>query len=170
MTEAEYELEMGALGYPERYIALYLEAMQVESEEDLLAAETRAAGRREARPVTKGQLDSLYIGEIILEDEYVAGLQALGYRANDVENFLTAANVRLDEKLAAERERLARGELAPPKERLPNRTLLGKMYLKGLITLDGYVEGLTRLGFSPDNVELLRRMISAKRASEDNEV
>ena len=38
LTGPEYEGEMGALGYPDKYIALYMEAQQVETDEDLLAA------------------------------------------------------------------------------------------------------------------------------------
>ena len=40
------------------------------------------------------------------------------------------------------------------------------MYLKGLISIDAYSEGLTRLGFSPENIELLARLISDKQAEE----
>ncbi|MAH49988.1 hypothetical protein CMI37_29485 [Candidatus Pacearchaeota archaeon] len=169
LTGPEYEGEMGALGYPDKYIALYMEAQQVEADEDLLAAESRAAGKREPRRVTKGQLDQLYINQIILEDEYTGGLAALGYRAGDVANFLVAANLKLEEKLAAERDRIARGEEAARKERIPNRTLLGKMYLKGLLDVAAYEEGLVRLGFSPDNVELLKRLIIDKQEAEEAE-
>jgi len=169
LTGAEYESEMEALGYPDKYIALYLEAQQVEVDEDLLAAESRAARKREPRVVTKGQLDQLYIGEIILEEEYTLGLETLGYRNGDIANFLVAANLKLDEKLAAERDRIARGEEAARKERLPNRTLLGKMFLKGIIDVAAYEEGLIRLGFSPDNVELLKRLIVDKQQAETAE-
>jgi len=40
------------------------------------------------------------------------------------------------------------------------------MYLKGLISIEAYSEGLTRLGFSPENIELLARLISDKQAEE----
>jgi len=169
LTGPEYEGEMGALGYPDKYIALYMEAQQVEADEDLLAAESRAAGKREPRQVTKGQLDQLYINQIILEEEYTGGLTALGYRAGDTANFLVASNLRLDEKLAQERDRIARGEEAARKERIPSRTILGKMYLKGIIDVVAYEEGLVRLGFSPDNVELLKRLIIDKQESEEAE-
>ena len=169
LTGPEYEGEMGALGYPDKYIALYMEAQQVEADEDLLAAESRAAGKREPRQVSKGQLDQLYINEIILEEEYTGGLTALGYRPGDVANFLVAANLKLDEKLAQERDRIARGEEAARKERIPSRTILGKMYLKGIIDVVAYEEGLVRLGFSPDNVELLKRLIIDKQQAEEAE-
>ena len=47
-------------------------------------------------------------------------------------------------------------------ERLPSRSLLGKLYLKGLITIEAYQDGLTLLGFSPENVQLLSKLITAK--------
>ena len=169
LSGPQYESEMEALGYPDKYIALYLEAMALETDEDLLAAESRAAEKREPRVVTKGQLDQLYISEIILEDEYTLGLEALAYRNGDIANFLVAANLKLDEKLAQERDRIARGEEAARKERLPNRTLLGKMFLKGIIDIAAYEAGLVRLGFSPDNVELLKRLIVDKQQAEEAE-
>ena len=166
LSRNDYEEEMRALGYPDKYIDLYMEAMTAEADEDILAPESREAGRREPRRVTKGQLDSLYTAQIILEDEYVAGLRTLGFRDADIANFLVQINLKLDEIVADEQARRERGEAAPPRERLPNRTLLGKMYLKGLISIDAYSQGLARLGFSPENIELLARLISDKQAEE----
>ena len=96
-------------------------------------------------------------------------MTALGYRAGDVANFLVASNLRLDEKLAQERDRIARGEEAARKERIPSRTILGKMFLKQIIDVVAYEEGLVRLGFSPDNVELLKRLIIDKQEAETAE-
>jgi hypothetical protein len=170
LTSDEYEIELQALGYPDKYIALYLEAMEMEVDEDILAAETRAAGKREPRIVSKGQLDQLYIGQIIDEEEYTSGLEALGYRNGDIVNFLVASNLKLDEKLAAERDRVARGEEAPRTERVPSRVILGKMFIKGLINIAAYEEGLTRLGFNAENVALLRQLIIDKQTEAVEEV
>ena len=40
--------------------------------------------------------------------------------------------------------------------------MLGKLFLKGLIEIDAYAEGLTLLGFSGPNIELLSKLITAK--------
>ena len=70
--------------------------------------------------------------------------------------------LKLEEKTLEEEARLARGEEAAIKERLPSRSLLGKLFLKGLIDIDSYANGLTLLGFSPGNIELLSKLITAK--------
>ena len=103
--------------------------------------------------------------QIILEDEYVSGLQALNYRDTDIANFLIEVNLKLDEQLQEEQDRIARGEEAPRRERLPSRVILGKMYLKGLIDIAAYRDGLTKLGFNQDNIDLLVSLISEKAAN-----
>ena len=165
ITSTQYEEELGILGYPQKYIALYLEAIELEEDEEILSKEVSEAGKRESRRVTKGQLDSLYLGQIILEDEYVSGLQALNYRDTDIANFLIEVNLKLDEELQEEQDRIARGEEAPRRERLPSRVILGKMYLKGLIDIAAYRDGLTKLGFNQDNIDLLVSLISEKAAN-----
>ena len=160
----EYEAELAILGYPEKYIALYLEEMAVEGDEEILSKEVSEAGKREPRRVTKGQLDSLYLGQIILEDEYISGLRTLGYRDTDIANFVIEVNLKLDEQLQEEQDRIARGEEAPRRERLPSRVILGKMYLKGLIDINAYKDGLTKLGFNQDNIDLLVSLITEKAA------
>ena len=165
ITSTQYEEELAILGYPEKYIALYLEAIELEEDEEILSKEVSEAGKRESRRVTKGQLDSLYLGQIILEDEYVSGLQALNYRDTDIANFLIEVNLKLDEQLQEEEARIARGEEAPRRERLPSRVILGKMYLKGLIDITAYRDGLTKLGFNQDNIDLLVSLISEKAAN-----
>ena len=57
---------------------------------------------------------------------------------------------------------LERGEEAAIKERPPSRSLLGKLFLKGLIDIAAYKNGLTLLGFNPENIELLSKLITAK--------
>ena len=164
LTSQMYQDELAILGYPEKYIAYYLEAIEKEEDEEILFKEISEAGKRESRRVTKGQLDSLYLGQIILEDEYVSGLQALNYRDTDIANFLIEVNLKLDEQLQEEQDRIARGEEAPRRERLPTRVILGKMYLKELIDIDAYKNGLTKLGFNQDNIDLLVSLITEKAA------
>jgi len=164
ITSTQYEEELAILGYPQKYIALYLEAIELEEDEEILSKEVSEAGKRESRRVTKGQLDSLYLGQIIIEDEYVSGLQALTYRDSDIANFLIEVNLKLDEEIQAEQDRIARGEEAPRRERLPSRVILGKMYLKGLIDITAYRNGLSKLGFNEDNIDLLVSLISEKAA------
>jgi hypothetical protein len=79
---------------------------------------------------------------------------------------LEQQTLKLEERQRDEAERLARGEDAALRERLPSRSLLGKLFLKGLIGIESYEEGLTLLGFSPENIELLSKLIGAK-AEED---
>ena len=97
---------------------------------------------------------------------YTEGLQTLGYREADIANLLEQQTLKLEERQRDEAERLERGETAALRERLPSRSLLGKLYLKGLISIESYAEGLTLLGFSPENIELLSKLIGAK-AEED---
>jgi len=165
ITSSDYQDELAILGYPQKYIALYLEAIELEEDEEILSKEVSEAGKRESRRVTKGQLDSLYLGQIIIEDEYVSGLQALNYRDSDIANFLIEVNLKLDEEIQAEQDRIARGEEAPRRERLPSRVILGKMFLKGLIDITAYRNGLSKLGFNQDNIELLVSLISEKAAN-----
>jgi len=165
ITSTDYQDELAILGYPQKYIALYLEAIELEEDEEILSKEVSEAGKRESRRVTKGQLDSLYLGQIIIEDEYVSGLQALNYRDSDIANFLIEVNLKLDEEIQAEQDRIARGEEAPRRERLPSRVILGKMFLKGLIDITAYRNGLSKLGFNQDNIELLVSLISEKAAN-----
>ena len=165
ITSSDYQDELAILGYPQKYIALYLEAIELEEDEEILSKEVTQAGKRESRRVTKGQLDSLYLGQIIIEDEYVSGLQSLNYRDSDIANFLIEVNLKLDEEIQAEQDRIARGEEAPRRERLPSRVILGKMFLKGLIDITAYRNGLSKLGFNQDNIELLVSLISEKGAN-----
>jgi len=166
ITPGDYAEELRTLGYAERYVQLYVEATTAEAEADILAGEERAAKRREPRSVSKGNLDSLFQAEIIDVDDYTAGLVSLGYRDRDIANLLEQQAVKLEERRLEDRERLARGEDAAVTERLPSRSLLGKLYLKELISIEAYRDGLTMLGFGPDNVELLAKLIGAK-AEED---
>jgi hypothetical protein len=166
ITEGDYAEELRTLGFADRYVALYVEATSAEAESDLLAEESKAAGRREPRAISKGNLDSLYQAEIIDLTGYTQGLQTLGYREADITNLLEQQTLKLEERQRDEAERLARGEDAALRERLPSRSLLGKLFLKGLISIESYAEGLTLLGFSPENIELLSKLIGAK-AEED---
>jgi len=166
ITEGDYAEELRTLGFADRYVALYVEATSAESESDLLAEEAKAAGRREPRAVSKGNLDSLYQAEIIDLAGYTQGLQTLGYREADIANLLEQQTLKLEERQRDEAERLARGEGAALRERLPSRSLMGKLFLKGLISIEAYADGLTLLGFSPENIELLSKLIGAK-AEED---
>ena len=169
ITEGDYAEELRTLGFADRYVALYVEATSAEAESDLLAEESKAAGRREPRAVSKGNLDSLYQAEIIDLAGYTQGLQTLGYREADVANLLEQQTLKLEERQRDEAERLARGEEAALRERLPSRSLLGKLFLKGLISIEHYAEGLTLLGFSPENIELLSKLIGAKAAEDASE-
>ena len=134
-----------------------------------MAEESKAAGRREPRAVSKGNLDSLYQAEIIDLAGYTQGLQTLGYREADVANLLEQQTLKLEERRRDEAERLARGEGAALRERLPSRSLMGKLFLKGLISIEAYADGLTLLGFSPENIELLSKLIGAKAAEDASE-
>ena len=166
ITEGDYAEELRTLGYADRYVALYVEATTAESESDLLAEEAKAARRREPRSVSKSNLDSLYQAQIINVEGYTEGLQTLGYRPADIANLLEQQTLRLDERLRDEAERIARGEEAAVRERLPSRGLLGKLFLKELIDTAAYEEGLTLLGFSPENIELLSKLIGARRVDD----
>jgi hypothetical protein len=166
ITDGDYAEELRTLGFADRYVALYVEATSAEAESDLLAEEEKAARRREPRSVSKSNLDSLYQAEIIDLAGYTEGLQTLGYREADIANLLEQQTLKLEERRRDEIERLERGETAAVRERLPSRSLLGKLYLKGLISIESYAEGLTLLGFSPENIELLSKLIGAK-AEED---
>ena len=162
LTPGDYAEELRTLGFAERYVDLYVEATTAEEESDLLAQEEKAARRREPRAVSKGNLDSLYQAEIIDVAGYTEGLTTLGYRERDIANLLEQQTLKLEERQRDELERLERGEEAAQVERLPSRSLLGKLYLKGLITIEAYQDGLTLLGFNPENVQLLSKLITAK--------
>lgn len=162
ITSGDYAEELRTLGYADRYVSLYVEETTAETETDLLSAEGKAAVKREPRSVSKGNLDSLYQAEIISSDEYISGLTILGYRESDINNLLQQQTIKIEDRKLDEAERLARGETAAVKERLPSRALLGKLYLKGLIDIEAYAEGLTLLGFSGPNIELLSKLITAK--------
>ena len=162
ITSGDYAEELRTLGFADRYVDLYVEATTAEEESDLLAQEEKAARRREPRAVSKGNLDSLFQAEIIDLAGYTEGLTTLGYRERDISNLLEQQTLKLEERQRDELERLERGEDAALVERLPSRSLLGKLYLKGLITIEAYQDGLTLLGFSPENVELLSKLITAK--------
>ena len=162
LTSGDYAEELRTLGFAERYVDLYVEATTAEEESDLLAQEEKAARRREPRAVSKGNLDSLYQAEIIDVAGYTEGLTTLGYRERDIANLLEQQTLKLEERQRDEIERLERGEEAAQVERLPSRSLLGKLYLKGLITIEAYQDGLTLLGFNPENVQLLSKLITAK--------
>ena len=166
ITSGDYAEELRTLGFADRYVDLYVEATTAEDESDLLAQEDKAAKRREPRSVSKGNLDSLFQAEIITVEGYTEGLTTLGYRERDIANLLEQQNLKLEERRLEESERLARGEEAALVERLPSRALLGKLYLKALITIEAYEDGLTLLGFSLENVQLLSKLIGAK-AEED---
>jgi len=162
ITPGDYAEELRTLGFADRYVDLYVEATTAEDESDLLAQEDKAAKRREPRSVSKGNLDSLYQAQIIDTLGYTEGLTTLGYRERDISNLLEQQDLKLEEKRLEEQARLDRGEEAALVERLPSRSLLGKLYLKGLITIEAYQDGLTLLGFSPENVQLLSKLITAK--------
>jgi len=162
ITSGDYAEELRTLGFADRYVDLYVEATTAEQESDLLAQEEKAARRREPRAVSKGNLDSLFQAEIIDSVGYTEGLTTLGYRESDISNLLEQQLLKLEEKSLKELERLERGEEAAQVERLPSRSLLGKLYLKGLIDIAAYEDGLVLLGFSPENVELLSKLITAK--------
>ena len=162
ITSGDYAEELRTLGFADRYVELYVEATTAEDESDLLAQEDKAAKRREPRSVSKGNLDSLYQAQIIDTLGYTEGLTTLGYVARDIANLLEQQDLKLEEKRLEEQARLERGEEAALVERLPSRSLLGKLYLKGLITISAYEDGLTLLGFSPENVQLLSKLITAK--------
>ena len=162
ITSGDYAEELRTLGYADRYVSLYVEETTAEAETDLLSAESKAAVKREPRSVSKGNLDSLYQAEIINADEYINGLDLLGYRDSDITNLLLQQTIKADDRRLDEEERLARGAEAAVKERLPSRALLGKLFLKELIDIDAYSNGLTLLGFSPSNIELLSKLITAK--------
>ena len=166
ITPGDYAEELRTLGYADRYVDLYVEETTAEAESDLLSEEVKASQRRESRSVSKGNLDSLFQAEIIDSTEYRGGLTELGYRESDIDNLLLQQELRLEELQLAEQERLDRGEEAAIKERLPSRSLLGKLFLKGLISISAYRDGLTLLGFNPENIDLLSKLITAK-AEED---
>jgi len=170
LDTTEYADELRALGYADKYVDLYVQATTAETESDLLAQEVRDARRREPRAVSKGNLDSLFQALIVDETGYTEGLEKLGYRKADIDNLFEQQNIKLEERLLDEAERLARGEEAAVRERLPSRALLGKLILKGLIDVIAYREGLTLLGFSPENVELLTKLIGAKIEEEAGEL
>ena len=162
ITAGDYAEELRTLGYADRYVDLYVEETTAEAESDLLSEEVKASTRRESRTVSKGNLDSLYQAEIISTTEYQIGLAELGYRDSDIANLSLQQDLRLQERQLEEQERLERGEEAAVKERLPSRSLLGKLFLKGLIPIEAYRDGLTLLGFNPENIELLSKLITAK--------
>lgn len=161
----QYETELDNLGFPAKYVALYVEAIQLEEAEDLLAAEERDARRVEPRPVTKGQLDSLLRTEVINDDEYVSGLQALRFDQTAIDNFIIQITVQIEETRIAAEERAARGEEAAEREKLLGRVVLGKLVLKEIIGMRAYREGLTKLGFSRESVDLLSSLLTQKLES-----
>ncbi len=158
----QYQVELENLGFPDKYVALYVEEIQLETAEDLLAAEEREARRDEPRPITKGQLDSLLRTEIINIEEYNNGLLTLGFADTAIDTFTEQITVQIEERRLADQERASRGEEAADKETLLSRVVLGKLLIKGLIGEDAYRLGLTRLGFSQESIELLTRLILEK--------
>ena len=162
ITSGDYAEELRTLGYADRYVDLYVEETTAEAESDLLSEEIKSATRRESRTVSKSNLDSLYQVQIIDTTEYESGLLDLGYRDIDIANLTLQQDMKLQERQLEEQARLERGEEAAIKERLPSRSLLGKLFLKGLIPIEAYRDGLTLLGFNPENIELLSKLITAK--------
>ncbi|KKM64424.1 hypothetical protein LCGC14_1501530 [marine sediment metagenome] len=165
----QYEIELDNLGFPAKYVALYVEAIQLEEAEDLLAAEVREAARTEPRPITKGQLDRLLRAEIIDTEEYIAGLTALGFTDEAVGNFVAEISLQIEEIRLEDEARIARGEGAAEKEALLSRVVLGKLLIKELIPLTAYQEGLRKLGFNPASIELLTQLIVDKIATSAEE-
>jgi len=169
ITLDEYATELDSMGYPSKYVALYVEAVQLEEAEDLLAAEEREARKAEPRPVSKSQLDSLLRSDIIDTVEYSDALALLRFDPAVVDDFVAQISIEIEEKRIAAEERAARGEEAAEEERLLSRVVLGKMLIKELIPLSAYQEGLRKLGFNSDSVELLTRLISAKLVEAETE-
>lgn len=161
----QYELELDNLGFPAKYVALYVEAIQLEEADDLLAAEVREAQRAEPRPITKGQLDSLLRSEIIGSEEYELGLETIGFSPEDIANFLEQITIQIEERRIEDEARRERGEEAAEKEKPISRVTLGKLLIKRIITLDAYELGLQRLGFSQESIDLLVRLILDKITS-----
>lgn len=162
----QYETELDSLGFPQKYVALYVEESQLEAAEDLLAAEVRAAKAAEPRPITKGQLDTLLRTEIIDEDEYTAGLRVLRFADTAIDTFVTQINLQLEEARIEDAERIARGELAADKEKLLGRVILGKLVIKDIIGFGAYEQGLIKLGFATESVQLLIRLLRKKVESD----
>ncbi len=162
LSLVQYETELDNLGFPAKYVALYVEEIQLEAAEDLLAAEEREARKDEPRPITKGQLDSLLRAEIIGIEEYQNGLEALGFDEQSIANFTVQITVQIEELRIEDEERAARGEEAAEAEKLLSRVVLGKLLIKGIINVDAYMLGLEKLGFSVESIELLTRLILEK--------
>lgn len=162
LSPIEYEQELDNLGYPAKYIALYAEEVELEEAEDLLAAEEREAKRVEPRPIPKGQLDSLLRSEIISTEDYTDGLSKIGFAQTAIDAFLLQITVNIEERRIEDEARAARGEEAAEKEKPLSRVILGKLLLKGIIGIDTYQEGLRVLGFTPESIELLVRLILIK--------
>lgn len=158
----QYEAELDNLGFPSKYVALYVEEIQLETADDLLAAEEREAKRVEPRPITKGNLDSLLRGGIIGADEYTNGLDKLGFSNTAIADFTTQITLQIEERRIEDEARASRGEALADKEKPLSRVTLGKLLLKGIITIDAYQEGLRVLGFAPESIELLVRLIQVK--------
>lgn len=158
----QYTNELDNLGFPAKYVSLYTEAIQLETADDLLAAEEREARKAEPRPITKGNLDSLLRTEIIDIDEYQTGLETLRFDETAINRFVEQIIVEIEERRIADEARIARGEEAADKERLLSRVVLGKLLIKGIIQFPAYEEGLRQLGFSPESIELLVRLIRQK--------
>lgn len=165
-----YEEELDGMGFPSKYVALYVEAIQMEEAEDLLAAEVREARKSEARPVTKGQLDSLLRTDVVDGDQYINGLAKLGFSDSAINDFTTQITIQIEEIRLEAEARQSRGEEAADREKLISRVVLGKLLLKEIIDIDAYQEGLTKLGFSSDSIELLVRLISEKIEAEKEAV
>ena len=162
MSLTQYEQELDNLGFPAKYVALYTEAIQLEEAEDLLAAEEREARKIEPRPITKGNLDSLLRTEIIDTDDYIDGLNTLRFDETAVNRFVEQITVEIEERRIEDEARIARGEEAADKERLLSRVVLGKLLIKEIIGFSAYELGLRELGFSPESIELLVRLIRQK--------
>lgn len=162
LTLDQYSQELDNLGFPAKYVALYVEESQLETAEDLLAAEERAAKRAEPRPITKGQLDTLLRTDIIDLDDYTTGLETLKFAPRTIDTFTLQIQLQIEEKRLEAEARAARGEEAAEKERLLGRVTLGKLVLVGIISFPAYREGLTQLGFATESVDLLVRLLELK--------
>lgn len=162
LTASEYEKELDNLGYPSRYVALYMEQNRSESTEDLLAAEEREAKKVSPRSISKGQLDSLLRSEIITVTGYRSGLVSLGYTALDVDNFVTQITIQIEESRIEAEARSSSGQATIAKEKPINRTTLGSLLLKGVIDSNAYQDGLATLGFSNASIKLLVELIEKK--------
>lgn len=147
-------------------IILQLEQTRIDEElklaELLLAEEERTAREAEPRPITKGQLDSLLRTEVIETEQYINGLDILGFDDIAISNFVIQITLEIEERRLENEARQARGEEAAEKEKPLGRVLLGKLLLKEIIDFDAYETGLQVLGFSVESVSLLVRLMREK--------